>query len=117
MKPLTIESNIELSWVREWLSRQITDTTVTCSYRTVDLLRTVGDTQRILAAELDQEGRTRLQKALSARRRREKSTTRFKKVELTEQARSILAAVAESRGLSMSALIEEQFEAEYMKIP
>jgi hypothetical protein len=115
MKPLTIQST-ELSWVREWLSKQIAETTVECTYRIVDLLHTIDDAQRILARELDQEGRTRLQKALSARRRREKTTVVLKKVELTEHARDVLLGVAESRGVSMSSLIEERFGAEYLEI-
>lgn len=124
-KLFQLRSRKEVYWTRQWLLGQIKGGRLSLRYQLIELLDTAEQVQQLVDQQLDAESRTRLQKALSARRTREASgparaktspTTRMVRTEVTALAREMLHTVAASRGVTTSELITKLLEDEYDRV-
>lgn len=113
MKPFAIRDKREVIWIRDWFSHQVREGKIALGLRAVEFINDEASAQRYIADYLDQSDRARLQKALSIRRtRKAPGTSRLVTQEMSREARRILTAVAEARGLTTSELIVETFQRE-----
>ncbi|WP_285259853.1 hypothetical protein [Halopseudomonas bauzanensis] len=124
-KLFQLRSRKEVYWTRQWLLGQIKGGRLSLRYQLIELLDTAEQVQKLVDQQLDAEARTRLQKALSARRAREVAgparaktspTTRMVRTEVTALAREMLLTVAAARGITTSELIAKLLEDEYDKV-
>jgi hypothetical protein len=123
MAPFKIYNEQEGNWVKSWLNKQIVDGRFYgLRPDAAHLLSGLEEVRSFVDRYVtDIEDRQRLQKALSARRARDtakKSSQYVGKVttELEIEARQILLAVAESRGVTTSELIKATFASEHLKL-
>ncbi|SDS23886.1 hypothetical protein SAMN05216198_1508 [Halopseudomonas litoralis] len=124
-KLFQLRSRKEVYWARQWLLGQIKAGRLSLRYQLIELLDTAEQMQKLVDQQLDSESRTRLQKALSARRAREAVISeraraapcmRMVRTEVTAQAREMLHVIAASRGVTTSELIFLMLEDEYDSI-
>ncbi|SES29523.1 MULTISPECIES: hypothetical protein [Halopseudomonas] len=123
-KQFQLRSRKEVHWTRQWLLGQIQGGRLSLRYQLIELLDTAEQVQQLVDQQLDSESRTRLQKALSARRAREAAlptrkgapSTRMVRTEVTALAREMLHTVAASRGVTTSELITKLLEDEYGRV-
>lgn len=126
MRPITLHNQREVYWAKQWLRGQVGQgRLINLSYEAIEHIDCQNDLQRILARQLDAHGRQRLQKALSARRAREKksleslkqsSSVRTVNTEITAAAREMLHVVAAVRGMTTSELLISLLEDEYYRV-
>lgn len=124
-KLFQLRSRKEVYWTRQWLLGQIQGGRLSLRYQLIELLDTAEQVQQLVDQQLDAESRTRLQKALSARRAREAAlpgrknegpSTRMVRTEVTARAREMLHTVAASKGTTTSELITKLLEDEYDRV-
>jgi hypothetical protein len=116
-RPFVIRDAKEIPWIKRWLRGQIVGGRLNLSLETVSEIQAPEDAQRLISRELDLDGRARLQKALSASRRRTANVKpRMVTTEMDREAREMLLSVASAKGVSVSELIKEQFESVYMAL-
>lgn len=126
MRPIRLRDKREIFWTKQWLRGQLADGRLSdIRYQTIEAIESEDDVQRVLSRILDSSGRQRLQKALSARRSRDKQSSSTLKAsnsvrgvttELTAEARDMLRVVAASRGVTTSQLLISKLEDEYYKM-
>lgn len=126
-RPIQFRSKIEVIWAKQWVSNQVvTGRMPGTMLRRLELISSADDFNNFMARDLSSEARARLQKSLSAHRARQTATdadrkrsTYIRKVnmEVTEHVRSMVHAVAASRGVTSSELLGSLIEAEYDRLP
>lgn len=126
-RPLQFRSEIEVRWAREWIRHQVNDGRMPYLFlKKIEVTKTADEFNDMFARELSDDQRLRLQKSLSARRARKKvgdakritsPSVRKVRMEVTENVRNMVLALAAARGVTSSELLYEYLDDDFSRLP